>query len=63
MKQRIITGVIGAAAIVLILISNELVLGITVALLSLWAMFEMSSAIGINKKTPLFAVILENCSL
>lgn len=56
MLQRIITGVLGIIPVILILISNEIVVHIAVALISLYALHEMYSAVGINKKVPVYVL-------
>lgn len=54
MRQRIITGAIGAVAVVLLLLSHLNVIRVAVALVSLYALHEMYSAIGIKNNTPLY---------
>ena len=48
MRQRIITGVIGAVAVVLILLSNSPVFKVAIGLISLYALHEIYSATGIK---------------
>ena len=57
MRQRIITGLIGGAIVLLILISNPTALSIAVGVISLYALHEMYCAIGINKNIMLYIEI------
>lgn len=54
MRQRIITGLIGAAAVVLLLLSSLDVISVAVALVSIYALHEMYGAIGIKDNKPLY---------
>lgn len=54
MRQRIITGLIGGAAVLLILISNATIVRIAVGIISLYALHEMYTAVGLNKNTILY---------
>ncbi|MBR4029898.1 MAG: phosphatidate cytidylyltransferase [Clostridia bacterium] len=54
MRQRIITGIIGIIPVILILISNSLTVRIAVGIVSLYALHEMYSAIGIRKNFLLY---------
>ena len=56
MKQRIITGLLGGAAILAILLAPATILGIAVALVSLFALYELYTAIGLTKKAPLLVI-------
>ena len=56
MLQRIITGVLGIIPVILILFSNEIVVHIAVALISIYALCEMYSAVGISKKTTVYVL-------
>ena len=47
MKQRIITGIIGVVVLGLIIMSKPVVLSVIVALVSLMALYEISSATGL----------------
>ncbi len=54
MRQRIITGLIGGAVVLLILISNVTILRIAVGIISLYALHEMYTAVGLNKNIMLY---------
>lgn len=54
MRQRIITGVIGGVAVILLLISGLTAIRIAVALVSLYALHEMYSAVGVKSNIPLY---------
>ena len=54
MRQRLITGVIGGLAVLLLLLSSLNVFSIAVGLISLYALHEMYTAIKINKNILLY---------
>lgn len=53
MKQRLITGLIGGGVIAVILIAEKTVLSVVVALVAIFALFELYNALGLSKNVPL----------
>ena len=60
MRQRFITGIIGAAIMVPIIMSNSLIVNIAVAMFSFFVLFELYTAVGLSKNIFLF--LLGLCS-
>ena len=58
MKQRIITGVIGAIAIILLLLASETVIHVAVGIITLYGLFEMYKALNLHKNIPLLILNL-----
>ena len=58
MKQRIITGVIGAIVVVLLLLSPDTVVHAAVGVITLYGLFEMYKALEIHKNIPLLTLNL-----
>ncbi len=56
MKQRIITGVIGAIVVILLLLSPVNVLHVAVGLVTLYGLFEMYKALDLHKNIPLMVL-------
>jgi len=53
MKTRIISGLIGAAALITVLLSDKIFLNIGIAIISFLALLEMCEAVGLAKSLPL----------
>jgi len=53
LKTRIVSGIIGAAMLVAILLSDKIILNIGVAIVSFLALLEMCDAVGLAKSLPL----------
>ena len=54
MRQRIITGLIGGVAVVLLLLSSLNIIRVAIALVSLYALHEMYTVVGIKNNLPLY---------
>lgn len=54
MRQRIITGLIGGVAVILLLVSGLNIIRIAVALVSLYALHEMYCAVSVKNNTALY---------
>jgi phosphatidate cytidylyltransferase len=52
-RQRVISGVIGAAVLIAVLLSDKIILNIGVALAAFIALLEMYTAVGLAKNLPL----------
>ena len=58
MKQRIITGVVGAIVVILLLLSPDTVVHAAVGVITLYGLFEMYKALEIHKNIPLLILNL-----
>ena len=56
MKTRMISGIIGAAMLIAVLISDKIILNIGIAVVSFIALLEMCEAVGLAKSVPLKAL-------